>query len=99
MNPDIAKAFNILRNLVPSKGKLIHSHDGYRVYDLENIRVGLDADGDTVNYLDEKVLLGWTISRRTGEWPKVIYNLLHFKPEDMLQFAEEFSARHADKRS
>nr|DAW10366.1 MAG TPA: hypothetical protein [Caudoviricetes sp.] len=61
MNPDIAKAFNILRNLVPSKGKLIHSHDGYRVYDLENIRVGLDAEGDTVNYLDENVLLGWAI--------------------------------------
>lgn len=99
MNPDIAKAFNILRNLVPSKGKLIHSHDGYRVYDLENIRVDLDADGDTVNRLDEKALLSWTIGSSPDELPKVIYNLPRLTTEDMLQFAEEFAARHTDKRS
>lgn len=101
MNPDVSKAFNILRNLVPVKGKMIHSNNGYRVYDLENVRVGIDADEyhDTVNLMDDKQLLGWTIGRMKGQFPKVVYNLFHFKPEDMLQFAEDFAARHSDKRS
>mgnify|MGYP000949538986 CR=1 FL=1 len=97
MNPNIAKAFNILRELVPSKGKLIHSHNGYSVYDLENIRVGIDADEnhDTVNYLDGNGLTGWTIGRLDGQDPKIVYNLYRFTPEEMVEIA----ARHADKRS
>lgn len=57
MNPDVSQAFNILRNLVPVKWKMVHSHNGYRMYDLENVRVGLDADEnhDTVNLLDDKL--------------------------------------------
>lgn len=46
MNPDVSQTFNILRNLVPVKGKMVHSHNGYRMYDLENVRVSLDADED-----------------------------------------------------
>lgn len=101
MNPDVSKAFDLLRNLVPVKGKMVHSHNGYRMYDLENVRVVLDADEghDTVNLLGDKQLLGWTISRMKGQFPKVVYNLFHFKPEDILQFAEDFAARHSDKRS
>lgn len=100
MNPDVSQAFNILRNLVPVKGKLIHSHNGYRVYDLENVRVSLDADEDhdTVNLLDDKLLTGWTIGRQAGQFPKVVYNLFKTAPADMLKFAEDFAARHSDKR-
>lgn len=72
MNPDVSQTFNILRNLVPVKGKMVHSHNGYRMYDLENVRVSLDADEDhdTVNLLGDKQLLGWTISRMKGQTPQ-----------------------------
>lgn len=100
MNPDVSQAFNILRNLVPVKGELIYSHNGYRVYDLENVRVGLDADEnhDTVNLLDDKLLTGWAIGRQADQFPKVVYNLLKTTPTNMLKFAEDFAARHSDKR-
>lgn len=100
MNPDVSQAFNILRNLVPVKGEHIYSHNGYRVYDLENVRVGLDADEnhDTVNLLDDKLLTGWTIGRQADQFPKVVYNLLKTTPANMLKFAEDFAARHSDKR-
>ena len=100
MNPDISKTFNILRNLVPVKGKLIHDHNGYKVYDLENFRVGLDSveNHDTVNYMDDKGLTGWTISRLEGRFPNVIYNWARFTPEEMVKVAEAFAIRHTVKR-
>lgn len=101
MNTNISKAFDALRNLVPAKGKLIHNHNGYKVYDLENFRVGIDVNEnhDTVNYLDEKGLTGWTISKLEGRIPNVIYNWVHHTPEEMVKIAEAFAIRHADKRS
>lgn len=101
MNHDVSKAFDVLRNLVPAKGKPIHNHNGYKVYDLENFRVGLDSveNHDTVNYLDEKGLTGWTISQLEGGVPNVIYNWARHTPEEMVKIAESFAIRHADKRS
>ena len=98
---DLAESFNSLRSIVVEKGRLTATHGGYKAFDLDNIRVGIDVESgfDSVNVMGKDGNLSWSLSSLNDQYLRIVFNYYRLTATDMIKFAEEFAARHPDERS